>query len=347
MAQLLPLADVNSKTVFPGTLVPDLGLRGAPEDEIAVYVLQSGDKYYVGAVERCYLKVRLAKHAEGRGAYWNKVNVPDGVVYVMPVPHRAAEAYVFYALLAKLPAKSLQRLGGWTQTSVNPSPPARLLAQEARRNVHGLCFACGSGDHFQFECSKPPEAAPYPCKQCGAVLKVTCRGHTPGESTAATPQEKRKADEAIAPQAAHALEHEARRNRVCRSSVCLRVRVCGTAYTTLGWFLGDSCPNRHQRQKAMDKCMAKAVEMHGGDSKTLQAQMFTAAYPKWGKELLPGRTNLPHDWVDSACASVRAVKSRGKDGAASVQLRKATTGGVSQCRGLLWRVEDLAREIGD
>ena len=140
MARLLPLADVSAKTVFQGSLVPDLGLRGGPDDEFAVYVLQSGDKYYVGVVERRFLKVRLAKHAEGRGAHWNKVHVPDGVAYVMPVPHRAAEACVFFALLAKMPAKSLQRLGGWTQTAVNPSPLARMLAQEAHRNIRGSCF---------------------------------------------------------------------------------------------------------------------------------------------------------------------------------------------------------------
>ena len=343
MARLLPLADVSAKTVFQGSLVPDLGLRGGPDDEFAVYVLQSGDKYYVGVVERRFLKVRLAKHAEGRGAHWNKVHVPDGVAYVMPVPHRAAEAYVFFALLAKMPAKSLQRLGGWTQTAVNPSPLARMLAQEAHRNIRGSCFSCGSETHLQWECKAAPEAAPYPC-HCGAVIKVTCRGHTP-EVTRPTAAvgDKRGAPAESQPEQ----KPEPKRPRASRSNTCLRVRLCGVAYTTLGWFLGDSNPNRHQIQKVKDKCMVKAVEMWGGDGKTLQAQLFAARPPKCGKELLPGRANLPHEWVSSACASVRAGKTHGKQGAESVSLRKATTGEGNACRGVLWPVQDLARVLGD
>ena len=143
-AMLLKLEEVNAQTVFAGSLVPDLGLKGDVEDEFRAYVLQAGDKYYCGVEERRFLKQRLNKQLHGKGADWNKKHKPLGVAYVMPVPHRAAEAYVFFALLAKLPAKSLERLGGWVQTSVNPSPLARLLAQEARRNVLSKCFTCGS-----------------------------------------------------------------------------------------------------------------------------------------------------------------------------------------------------------
>eukprot|EP00973_Karenia_brevis_P031540 4350290-Karenia_brevis.AAC.1 len=191
----------------------------------------------------------------------------------MPVAHRAAEAYVFYALLAKLPSKSLQRLGGWTQTSVNPPPLARMLAQEAWRNVRGSCFLCGS----EWECKAAPEAAPYPCQQCGTIVKVTCRGHTPEVTRTAAAHEKRAAPAESAPKQ----EPEPKRPRVSRSNTCLRVKVCGVAYTTLGWFLGASNPNRHQLKKAKDKCMVKAVEISGGDSKTLQAQQFAACPPEW------------------------------------------------------------------
>ena len=70
---------------FPGSLVPDLGLVGHPDDERRVYVLASGDKYYVGIEERRFLKQRLARHVEQRGANWIRTYKADGVAYVMPV----------------------------------------------------------------------------------------------------------------------------------------------------------------------------------------------------------------------------------------------------------------------
>ena len=137
MVSTLGLEEVNARTIFPGNLVPDLGLKGDPEDEFCVYVLASGGKYYVGIEERRFLKQRLTKQFEGRGAHWNKTHAPTGVAYVMPAPHRAAEAYVFFALLAKLPARSLERLGGWTQTSVKPS----LWRAFRLRSHDGTCWA--------------------------------------------------------------------------------------------------------------------------------------------------------------------------------------------------------------
>jgi hypothetical protein len=261
----------------------------------------------------------------------------------MPVPHRAAEAYVLFALLAKLPAKSLERLAGWTQTSVNPSPLARLLAQESRRNVLGKCFTCGAGDHFAYDCKALPEAAPYPCK-CGATLRITSRGQTPTETRSARAEpptgEKRDAP-------SRAEEAEPKRRRVSLRSSCLRVRICGAAYTTLSRYLNDSNPNRHQRKKVLDKCMAKAVEVAGGDSKTLSSQGFAKQPRGLGRELRPGRSNLPHDWVESACTSVRSLRSHGKSGSKFVELRKAITGGEEgKCKGILWRLEDLEKVLG-
>ena len=117
------------------------------------------------------------------------------------------------------------------------------------------------------------------------------------------------------------------------------------AYTTLAWYLGDANPNRHQRQKVADKCMDKALEMNGGDSKTLQSQAFARSPPGFGKEMLPGRVNLPHDWVESACGSKRWSDAKGKSGAEKVKLRRAATGGRESCRNVLRRVGDLAEVL--
>ena len=350
MPILLPVGEVNASTVFAGSLVPDLGLTSNPDEEFRVYVLASGDRYYVGVEERRFLKQRLVKQAEQRGAHWNKVYKVDGVAYVMPVTHRAAEAYVYYALLAQLPGKAVEKLGGWTQTSTNLSPLTTLLCQEARRNVMGACFTCGSKEHFAYECKAAPPAAPYTCKQCHNVIKVTARGQTPTGPTTAAPTSA--APSAAAAQASSAVEAEAaterkaKRRRVSRASSCLRVRVCGVAYTTLAWYVGNTDPSPHQRKKVIDGCMEKALEMSGGDAKTLHSQAFARAPPGLWKEMLPGRINLPHDWVESACGSIRALKSKGKFGAEKVKLRRAATRKRDSCRGVLWRLEDLERVLG-
>jgi predicted GIY-YIG superfamily endonuclease len=339
MVKLLPLEEVNARTVFPGNLVPDLGLRGDPEEQFRVYVLQgSGEKYYCGVEERRFLKQRLTKQFEGRGAKWNRTHPPDGIAFLMPVAHRAAEAYVFYALLAKLPAKSLERLGGWTQTSVNPSPLVRLVAQESRRNVLGKCFTCGSGEHFADDCASAPQTCPYPCKKCGETLRLTSRGHTPSATRPAPSEPVAVEKRAVEAQAAEA---EPKRPRVSRSSLCHRVRVCGVAYTTVAWYMGTASINSKYMDQVKQKCWGKAVQIIGGDSKTLQTQLFARAPPGIGKELLPGRTNLPHEWVESACASVRSEQTRGKEGSSFIQIRKASTGQAGTCRGILWRLEDL------
>ena len=68
---------------FQAFLVPDLGLVGHPDAERRLYVLASGDKYYVGVEEGRFLKQRLAKHIAQRGARWNRTYKADGVAYVV------------------------------------------------------------------------------------------------------------------------------------------------------------------------------------------------------------------------------------------------------------------------
>ena len=123
--------------------------------------------------------------------------------------------------------------------------------------------------------------------------------------------------------------------------------MCGVAYTTLAWYLGVRHPNRHQRTNVSQKCMTRAVEMVGGDSKTLEALRFAKAPPGLGRELLPGRSVLPRQWVESACASARSVTTHGKEGSDSVKLRRCNEGARrGKRKGILWRLSDLEAVLG-
>ena len=333
--KLLRLDQVDGRTVFLGNFVPELGLTGDANDyDLRVYVLQcaplSGQAeptYYVGIEVWCELKKRLTKHFKGLGADFTRKHRPVGIAYIQPVAHRAAEGYVFHALVAKLPAKSTQRLGGWIQNQVNPSPLTRMLGQQARRNMMNQCFNCGSSDHFVENCSTPPEGAPYPC-ECGKTIRVTTAGQTPEETRPAPRQER-----PVLPEAP-----PAKRPRVTQNP-CLRVRVCGHAYTTLSWYLNERHPGKKFREIVQEKCMDKAVELKDGDHKTLVSKGFARPPPALGRDLLPDRTNLPSKWVDTECPI--ALHSRSKAAKTEpkkfVRLQKAST--ASGCR--LFRLEDL------
>ena len=63
-------------------------------------------------------------------------------------------------VLSTFPSGSIHRLGGWTQTSVTPSPLCRQEFEEQRRLLRNLCFRCG-GSHFANTCSKSIRGVEY------------------------------------------------------------------------------------------------------------------------------------------------------------------------------------------
>ena len=81
------------------------------------------------------------------------------------------------------------------------------------------------------------------------------------------------------------------------------------------------------RQAVSDKFGTRAVEFRQGDHKTLAK----AGYAKTlrPKGLLPGRTNLSVDWLDTECKAARPPN-------APFQVRRGCSG-----RNVLWLVEDL------
>ena len=80
-----------------------------------------------------------------------------------------------------------------------------------------------------------------------------------------------------------------------------------------------------------ESCADKAVELKGGDAKSLAASRFARSPPYRAKELLPERERLPTVWTDTACQSVKKGEP--------IQLRKLDR--TSGCRNVLWRLSDL------
>ena len=88
-----------------------------------------------------------------------------------------------------------------------------------------------------------------------------------------------------------------------------RVCVLGREYTTLKWYLGKKT-NDSQLSRVTDYGFTRALELWGGDSKTLMAREFVSSTAAQPPELLPSRQNLPSDWVETACPTMRG---RGKE----------------------------------
>ena len=182
MALVLRPEDVNTDTTHRDASFPDPCLECAKEFEFRVYVLECGGEsgrpyYYVGFEHRSDVGARVRKHFTGNGACYTKERKPKRIILVWPVRHAAAEAYVFALLLSTFPAASIDRLGGWTQTSVRPSPLCRQQFEEQRRCLRSLCFRCG-GRHFASACEKPVQGVQYKCPNCDCALLISSRGQS-------------------------------------------------------------------------------------------------------------------------------------------------------------------------
>jgi hypothetical protein len=146
-----------------------------------VYVLGCGDVYYVGIDFAPDVCSRIRAQFRGEGAGFTEHFRPTRVSLMLSAPSRAAEAYVYYALLESKPDVLI---GGWTQTSWNPSPLVCLLTREARANLSSQCFGCGQKAHFARDCpseGRQTKTCYYPCKAkgCDHVMYLTSRGQTP------------------------------------------------------------------------------------------------------------------------------------------------------------------------
>ena len=236
-------------------------------------------------------------------------------------------------------------------TSDAPSPLARMLFEQQRRMLKGACLNCG-GNHWASQCTKPVEGVHYKCPQCSETLVISSRGQsiaTTKKSSASLaplpPQMLTPSASASATGASAATKRAASPTaKAAPAAKVARVRnsgnivsVCGKSYTSLAWFLGQANPSPSTCSKARVHCRQKALELRGGDFRTLVAHGY-AKERLPGRELLPGRERLPGDWADTR------IKT---DKGATVQLRKAGEQLEKANRQVLWLASDLERVFGD
>ena len=279
---------VGASDVWVSVEMPALGLEGdatSIRHLYRVYVIECANGcWYVGIVHKDRLKERLLKHWACTAAHYTKVNVPRRIHLILPARNKAVEAYVYYALLERMPVDSARRLGGWVQTSTNPSALGHNLVEQARRCMHELCFNCGvrrwvAADHKgKKECPRPLQGAPYQCpsEACKAKILVTTRGHAELAPTrarlqvVAAPQAATPAGAAVKRAAALTpAQPIPKRTRIGSVSAGKEVDVCGARYTSISWFLNTANPSPTVCAHVERTCKSDAVELRGGHVRSL------------------------------------------------------------------------------
>ena len=190
MALPLQPAYVTAETKHWGRSVPMLDVSGDAQLPFRVYVLCCAPRHtggpptlYVGVEHRSHIARRVQSHFMQRGAHFTMAHKPVDVAVVWPVASRAAEAYVFYALMESLPLCSVEsgRLGGWTQTQSDPSRLQTFVLQREWRMLTRRCLDCGrnTGQGMVSVCHKlwhtRAAAVAAPCG-CGATAR--CSQHS-------------------------------------------------------------------------------------------------------------------------------------------------------------------------
>ena len=303
-----------SKRLPHPQLTRDLGLP------LRVYALGSGDFVYVGIEHQSKVGQRIRDHFAGRGSHFTKEHRPTEVLGVWTVMHTAAEGYIFSLVLATMGPNCLHRLGGFTQTSVTPSPLCKQQFEEQRRLLRNLCFRCG-GNHWAKNCSKEVQGVEYKCPSCRGSILISSRGQsvmTSHGSIQEGQQSRVPCSSGARSFPAHPqislvdrsvnvpLMQPVKRTLETASSsppakVAKRsdhegksVLVCGQKYAGVSWFTGRANPPPKFCARAKATC--KAIELTGGDLRSLVQHGYAGQRPK---EILPGRERLSTSWVET------------------------------------------------
>ena len=301
--------EVNAEFSFCDRSVPSLGLTNDASYPYRVYALQcKNDCIYVGISSRQEIKRRIAGHFSGAArCHYTEKNKPTSVLLVWPVVSLAAEAYVYYAFLSRMPAQRLNDLGGWVQTSSRMSPLASMVHEESRRQLRGLCFNCGSNQHYARACKAPLHGRTYKCPEagCGASILVSSRGQSEVQPPPPPPQtavpKAIAAPKAIAVMPANIASSE--NSRVKRRKLSERggreVLIMGERYTALSWFLNVANPTPKHVKLARGACAAHAIELKGVHVRNLDQSGFVAVPPATPRSLSGSRRRLGCDFVNA------------------------------------------------
>ena len=219
-----------------------------------------------------------------------------------------------------------------------------MTFEQQRRCMLRLCFNCGSRSHQAKDCPKVLESVPYTCQSCGCTIEISSNGAsraTPQPVAAVNSARLRLASTPAAPvQKRRVTEQTDEGPRRKQPKVSARggvaLLVGGKHYAPLSWFLNQSNPPKKQCSLVKETCCRNAVELRGGDMKTLRR--FAAALPAGpANDLLGTRSNIKSTWFE-----VEVKNDKGK----KLEVRK-TGQAIEQRMGqVLWLIDDLERYLG-
>ena len=327
-------SEIGVLSCFWSKQLPDLQLTMDVSLPHRVYVLGCGQFTYVGFEHKSKVGTRIRDHFAGRGAHYTQEHKPKEVLGVWTVQHAAAEGYVFALLLSTMGAGCVHRLGGYTQTSVTPSPLCKQQYEEQRRLLRNLCFRCG-GNHWAKNCQKPVQGIEYKCPSCKESLLISSRGQSvvsgdgerprgvvstmPANMTRAAPPPP-QVQPAMAPdrpevRVGKRVRVEAtaapapRKMAKMSEHVGKTVSICGKRYAAISWYCGKANPSPKLCDRIRGQCSDTAVELRHGDLRSLVQHGYVGTRPK---ELLPGRQRLSQEWIttDVQCDKHRFLEVR-------------------------------------
>ena len=334
--------EIDHESVFwDTTKVPDTQLTQDLTLPFRVYVLESDDFRYVGFEHKSQLGPRVRDHFAGKGAHFTQHHRPKKVLGVWTVAHAAAEGYVFSLILSTLGPGCVHRIGGFTQTSVTPSPLCKQHYEEQRRLLRNLCFKCG-GSHWARKCDKPVQGVEYKCPTCKGKLVISSRGQSvmtsdgdvqdgsitklPSNATTSVSGAPQFGNTSNITPLLQPLKRPLASCTVAASPVPLKspktsshsgkvVLVGGQRYSAVSWFHGRANPPPKVCRRIQDSCTA--VELKGGDLRTLVRSGYASERPK---ELLQQGSKLCSQWRQTDITGL-LVRSAGVE--LGVSLRQA------------------------
>ena len=173
-------SEISASTVFRTRSVPDLGLEARASYPLRVYVLRCrGGCTYVGISPKGVVRERIAKQFAGEGSHFCDVNRPIDILMTWPAASAATEAAVFFGMQEHLGLSDYRKLGGWTQTSANPSPLVVMQMTQSGRQLQNRCFNCGRSHHAKYkDCPGSNLDCSYTCMVCKAKNNISSRGQS-------------------------------------------------------------------------------------------------------------------------------------------------------------------------